>query len=274
MHFSVLMTVYSKEKPQHFKIALESLSEQTLLPSELVVVKDGPLGPELEEVLSGYIRTAKFPVRLFNLEKNSGQGIASALGLENCLYDYVARMDSDDFSYPQRFQKQIQLLESSIDLDVVGSWMGEFDQDPLLPSMIRVTPVTHDEIIKKSPYFNPINNISVIFRKKAIESVGGYAPIRNFEDYNLWVRLLATNKKFQNIPEVLVSARISNNMHGRRKGWDYIKGELQHFKIMYDLKLINIFQLIVIVFARIFVRTIFGPWLSSIYRFITPRKKV
>ena len=99
MKFSVLLSVYRKEQPAYLRQSLDSIFTQTLLPDEVVLVKDGPLTDALDEVAEDYCR--KYPViRVVPLSENQGLGRALNEGLKHCSYDLVTRMDTDDVAKP------------------------------------------------------------------------------------------------------------------------------------------------------------------------------
>ena len=125
MKFSVLLSVYRKEQPAYLRQSLDSIFTQTLLPDEVVLVKDGPLTDALDEVAEDYCR--KYPViRVVPLSENQGLGRALNEGLKHCSYDLVARMDTDDVAKPERFEKQIAVFCAHPEMDVVGAWIDEF----------------------------------------------------------------------------------------------------------------------------------------------------
>lgn len=148
IEFSVLMSVYLKDNPIWFKEALESMVNQTKKASEVLIVQDGPITKELDDVLNEYIQ--KYPyIKTFQIATNQGLGLALKEGILQCKYDYIARMDADDISIPQRFEKQVAYFENN-SVDAVGSVIVEFEDDPLTSNILRQLPETHDEIVKFS----------------------------------------------------------------------------------------------------------------------------
>ena len=126
---SVLMSVYVKENPTFLRDAIKSVQNQTLKPSELVLVEDGPLTPELYQVLDEVEAQSDIPVKRCPLEQNQGLGLALRYGVLQCQYDIIARMDTDDLAVPDRFEKQLQLMEKE-DLDLLGGHIAEFIDNP------------------------------------------------------------------------------------------------------------------------------------------------
>ena len=221
LKFSVLIPIYYKENPEYFNTALESIVNQTLMPNEIVIVKDGPLTKELNSVMEKYI--SKYP-QLFNiisLEKNVGLGEALRIGVEKCSFDIIARMDSDDISRVDRFKTQIDFLENNPEIDIVGSWISEFEGNKNNIISHRELPIKHEEIYKFGQFRCPMNHMTVMFKKQAVLKAGNYKTFKNIEDYYLWGRMLINGAKFANIPECLVNVRAGNAMFKRRANLTY-----------------------------------------------------
>lgn len=221
---SVLLSVYQKEHPHHLARSLDSILNQTLPPRQVVMVKDGPLTGELDAVLHDY--AARYPIlELVPLKINQGLGRALNAGLKRCTGEWVARMDTDDIARPDRFEKQLALLRSDPNIDVVGSWIDEFEGGTERVVATRRLPHTHDELLKYAKRRNPMNHMSVIFRKSAVLRAGGYRHFPLFEDYYLWVRMLMGGARMANVQESLVLVRVSPEMYERRGGRKYASDE-------------------------------------------------
>ena len=240
MDFSVLMSVYHKENPEFLKRAFESIwDNQTLKPSQIVLVEDGPLTDELYAEIGRQKDLLKDRLTIVPLEKNVGLGIALAEGLKVCEYDIVARMDGDDVANPDRFLTQIEFLKENPDISVVGSHISEFEGAEENIYAYRTLPVLHSDIYSFAKKRNPINHMTVMFKKEAVMSVGGYKPFMGFEDYYLWVRMLKGGFLFANIPQYLVNARAGLAMVGRRGGLKYAISEYKLQKEFLRLGFIN-----------------------------------
>lgn len=226
--YSVLMSVYHKEHPKRFEESLKSLTNQTLLPNQVVIVKDGPLTPKLEIVLRDFITTTKQLFITTVLSNTINEGLAKSLqkGLLSCTNDIVARADSDDINQKNRMALQVSFLVNHPSIAVVGSNIIEqiFSEDG--PKYERIVPNESLEIEKLSKKRNPMNHMSVVFRKQAILSVGNYEDVPYFEDYYLWIKLIHSGYKLYNIPEFLVLANFDELSLKRRHGWNYFKHEL------------------------------------------------
>lgn len=236
--FSVLLSLYKKELPFYLQQSLNSLFSQTLLPDEIILVKDGPLTAELDAVVSDY--TARYPIlKVVPLTKNQGLGKALNEGLKHCSYDLVARMDTDDIAKPDRFEKQMKVFEEYPELDLVGAWIDEFEGTPQHVLSIRWVPETSEQILAYCKKRNPVNHPVVMFRKSAVLAAGGYLHFPLFEDYYLWVRMLRNGAKFYNIQESLLYFRTSSDMFKRRGGWKYAMDELRFQSMMRKMGMIG-----------------------------------
>ena len=225
--FSVLMSVYAKENPDHFRLALKSnLDNQTLKPSEMILVCDGPLTNELDAVIAEF--TSRYPdiLKVHRLETNGGLGKALNYGLQQCSYELVARADSDDINAPQRFAVQLDYLEKHPEIDILGSHIEEFEEDETHVCRRKQMPLTHAELVKMSKSRNPINHMTVVFKKTLIMDIGSYQHQPYAEDYFLWVRAIAHKAKLATVDEYLVRARVGNGMLRRRGN----KGQVESFK--------------------------------------------
>ena len=236
--FSVLLSLYHKESPTFLSLSLDSVLHQTLLPDEVVLVKDGPLTAELDAIVSDY--AARYPIlKVVTLPQNQGLGKALNEGLKHCSYDLVARMDTDDIAKPDRFEKQMKVFEEHPELDLVGAWIDEFEGTPQHVLSVRKVPETSKEIREYCQKRCPVNHPVVMFRKSAVQAAGGYQHFPLFEDYYLWVRMLKNGAKFYNIQESLLYFRTSPDMFKRRGGWKYAMDELRFQGVMRKMGMIG-----------------------------------
>lgn len=236
--FSVLLSLYIKEQPSYLKQSLDSLFSQSLLPSEIVLIKDGPLTVELDTIVSDYER--RYPIlKVIALAQNQGLGRALNEGLKHCSYDLVARMDTDDIAKPSRFEKQVRVFDEHPEIDICSAWIDEFEGDLTHIISTRKLPETHNEIARYAQVRCPINHPVVMFRKKAVLEAGGYQHFPLFEDYYLWIRMLVNGAKFYNIQESLLYFRFSPAMFKRRGGWKYAMDELHFQSLLRQKKFIS-----------------------------------
>lgn len=237
---SVLLSVYIKEKPAYLRQCLDSLFSQSLMPDEIVLVKDGPLTAELNVVIEEYYFKHPAIFKIIELEVNHGLGKALNETLQYCSCDIVARMDTDDIAKPDRFKKQMAILQENKDIAVVGSWVDEFwndDKENIVS--VRKLPEFSNDIYTFAKRRNPINHPTAMFRKRAVLTVGGYLHFPLFEDYFLWIRMLVNGNNFYNIPESLLYFRMSQNVYKRRGGLNYALNECKLRKVMLNLGLIS-----------------------------------
>lgn len=260
--FSILMSVYDKENPNHLEESFLSIINQTYQPSEIVIVKDGPLNEKLDAVIDKYVKIFS-TIKVVPLGENVGLGKALNIGLKYCSYDIVARMDADDISERYRFEKQINFLLTNINIAVVGSNLHEFNIMPHDLNSFKNLPENHNEIVQFSKYRCPINHPTVMFRKEAIIEAGSYQTTFP-EDYDLWLRVIAKGYKLHNLQEHLLHFR-RGNMIAKRKGIKYIKNEVCFFFQAYKLKQLSLWQLCANLFIKIPVRLLPSSVLSIVY---------
>lgn len=222
---SVVMSVYKNDNAEDFRAAVESITVlQTRMPEEVIIIVDGPLPESLEEMVSSLVN--RFPqIRAIYLPKNMGLGNALRIGLDSAKYDIIARMDADDISAPDRFEKQIQFLTENKDVDVVGGQITEFIDDESNIVGKRIVPCKPVEVDKYIKHRCPLNHMTIMGRKSKIIEAGNYLDLHFNEDYYLWIRMYEHGCRFANLPEALVNVRVGKEMYARRGGWDYFKSE-------------------------------------------------
>jgi glycosyltransferase involved in cell wall biosynthesis len=239
MKFSVLMSIYHKENPEYFDRAMQSIwDEQTVKPDEIVLVQDGPLTDELYKSIDKWKNKLADVLKTIPLEKNVGLGDALNIGIQNCTHELIARMDTDDISLPNRFEKQLKIFEDS-DIDVCSAWISEFDKDENKILSFRKLPKTHNEIVKFAKKRCPINHPAVMYKKSAVEKAGSYGKFRFAQDYHLWARMIVNGAKFYNIQEPLVNMRAGYGQLERRSGLAYAKNELNLLKEFKKIGFLN-----------------------------------
>ena len=272
--FSVLISIYYKEKPEHFDACMKSIwDQQTLKPTEIILVEDGPLTVELYESISLWQERLQQTLRVIKLEENVGTGKAKNIGLQHCQYEIVSIVDTDDISVSDRFEKQMQCFEADGDLVILGGQINEFVDDISSPSGMRVVPLDNQALRHYAKKQSPFNNMTISYRKSKILEVGGYQHHLWMEDYNLFLRVIAKGYKIQNLADVLVYARIDNGMHARRKGLEYIKSEKQLLNLKKQLKLQNPIHANMLFLVRSVFRLMPSSLLGKIYNTFL-RKKV
>jgi glycosyltransferase involved in cell wall biosynthesis len=274
MNFSVLMSVYAKENPGYLDEALCSIwDKQTLKPGQIVLVKDGLLTAELDDCIGKWKEKLSDLLSIVELPENVGLGAALNSGLQQCQYELVARMDSDDISLPNRFERQIDFFRLNPDVVLLSGYISEFKYNPEDIQSVRKVPLNNDEIADCLKWRNAFNHVTVIFKKSSVLSVGGYNDkLTYFEDYDLWIRLVQAQYKVGNIPEILVNVRIGNDMIGRRHGLAYAKKEMSFFSLQKERGFISGSEYCLLILLRIPLRLIPQNMLICLYQFLRHRK--
>lgn len=226
MKFTVLMSIYKKEEPKYLNRAMQSIwDEQTVKPDEIVLVQDGPLTDGLYEAIEEWKVKIGGSFKTVPLDKNVGLGEALNAGIKHCSYELIARMDTDDISIPNRFEKQLKAFGEK-DIDVCSAWISEFEDDENEIISYRMLPETHEEIVKYSKMRSPLNHAVMMFKKSVVEKAGGYKHMLWMEDYYLWVRMIINGAKLYNLQDTLLNVRAGNSMLVRRGGLSYVKAEV------------------------------------------------
>lgn len=227
--FSVLLPVYGRDVPAYFARAVRSVTvDQTRRPSELVVVVDGPVPDGLRAVLDDLVAgevTGGVPVRIVPLPQNVGLARALTAGLAACAHEIVARADADDISLPERFARQLPLIEGGLDL--ISSAIAEFTEDESDTGLVRAWPSDPAEIRRTATLWDPFNHPAVVFRRGAVDAAGGYQHLDRLEDYWLFARMLANGVHAGNVSEPLVLYRVGSGAYARRGGWTLFRSEIR-----------------------------------------------
>lgn len=221
----MLLPVYAGDRPQWLKEAFTSITDgQELPPSEVVLVRDGPVGPDLQQTIDELRNSSSVPVTYVPLDVNIRLARALEEGLAHCSHEIVARADADDICHPKRFKVQIPLMN---ELDLLGSAVIEFSEssDGESTKAVRSRPLQEADIRAYAPFHNPFNHPSVVYRKEAVRRAGGYEDMPLMEDYWLFLRMLATGARVANVPEPLVKYRVDSDLFKRRGGWQAMKSD-------------------------------------------------
>lgn len=228
--YSVLMSVYYKEKPEYLNKSIESMMNQTLSPEQIVIVEDGLLNNDLEEIINNYKNKYPELFTIIKLSKNGGLGNALNTGLKYCRNEFVARMDSDDISLPERCKKEINEFKADPSLTIVGSQINEFIDNPKNIISSRIVPTEYQDIKRFARRRSPFNHPTVMYRKSVILSLKGYQTSGRKEDLDLFIRLLNNGYNAKNLDEVLLMYRSNTDNLLRRKSW---KNCSEYINIMY-----------------------------------------
>lgn len=271
------MSVYYADDIQHFQIALNSIMTQSRLPEQIVVVVDGEVSHSVLKVLKASKKSSVekgIQFDILELKTNSGLGVALAKGAEICTGKFIVRMDADDISRENRLKLAEDYLCAHPKIDVLGGQILEFTDGVINWSGARIVPIGHQEVLLRSKLFNPMNHVTVVIRRSTLEGCGGYRHCPFFEDYYLWVRLLASGVKFSNLPDITVDVRVSS-LAERRRGFSYIRHEINFAKKCYTDGFWNPYQALKFSILRTPFRLLPISIISRIYKYMrTNRKKV
>jgi len=260
MNFSILMSVYYKEMVSNVERCIKSIFQSTMLPSQIVIVTDGPQNDQMNVLLESLRKDKRFLI--VGYEFNRGLGYALDFGLSFVDHDLVMRMDTDDVVLPYRFELQSKFMIDN-DLDISSGFIEEYQNiDNGKPLGIRKVPLNIREINKQFPWRSPFNHMAVCFRKSAIKRIGGYESIDLYEDYYLWWKAYNV-LNYANIDKILVRATFDYRQIARRSGILMLKRELVfQFKCFLIHKRISF---LLIGFVRVFVRLVPAGLMKKIY---------
>ena len=265
MKFSVLMSLYYKENPHWLRESIESVLNNSVQPNEIVIVKDGKLTSELEDVLTEY--KIKYP-NLFNIcgyDENKGLGLALNYGINECHNDIIARMDTDDICAKNRFEKELKIMENP-SIGIVGSNTVEFTDNVENVISNRVMPENSKDILEYSHTRNPFVHPSVMLRKKDVLKAGNYQDCHLCEDYDLWTRMLENNVNAYNIQDNLVCMRVGKDFYRRRGGWKYFKSITSFKRKLYKKGYMSYFQYLKTYWASAIVSLMPGFLREFVYK--------
>lgn len=223
--FSVIMSVYKNDNPEQLRTALHSIINQTLPPNEIVVVVDGAIPVSLDNVLKD-ISQEYAHLQVHYEPVNKGLGAALNIAVSKAKYDYLARMDSDDISLPNRFELQMNEFRIDHTLSLVGGMITEFVDTPDNIVSKRILPCSDKDIKQLMKSRCSLNHMTVIMKKEDLLKAGNYQPDFRQEDYFLWGRMILAGCTFKNVPQVVVNVRSGYEQFARRGGLTYYKDVL------------------------------------------------
>lgn len=216
--YSVLMAVYKGDHPDYLGISIDSILKQSIPTDDFVIVADGPI-TQIQQTLIQEKKASHSSIHLVQLPENAGLGLALNAGLAVCKYELVARMDADDIAYPNRMELQLAAFDANPALDLVGGYVSEFYDDSDKITAIKEVPLDQAAIYAYGKRRNPFIHPTVMFKKSSVLDLGGYSALHRGQDYELFIRMLASGCKVQNINQPLLKFRSSQNMYQRRKSW-------------------------------------------------------
>lgn len=259
--FSATIGCYKNDNPKDFETAFLSIYNQTVRPDEIIITVDGPIPPELDEVVTRFER--EFQAVILRSAQNNGQGMAHALAVTHAKYDLIAIMDADDISVPDRFEKQLSYIVEHPEVSVIGGQIEEFigSTDNIVGK--RVVP-EDDHMVKR--YLRrrcPFNHVTILLNSHMVKEAGNYQDWHYNEDYFLYCRMLLNGAVFHNLPDTLVYVRVGEEMYKRRGGWKYFKSEAKLQCWMLSHRIIALPRFIINVFIRLCVQVLMPNWLRG-----------
>lgn len=248
------MSVYKNDSPEHFSLAVSSLLNQTYLPGEIIIVVDGTVSNEVNSKLNYYSKNSI--VKIIRLEENKGLANALNVGIESAKYSLIARMDSDDICFVNRFEKQIKVL-NEFNLDIVGGQIIEFGKD--IDDIIsrRIVPCEHSEMIKLLKFRSPFSHPTILFKKEVFDVLEGYDSSIFPEDYDFFVRAYLKKFKFGNVGDEVLWFRLGENRSDaikRRWGVTYARNEFNLYRKFLKIHFFNYYDFLKVVFLKIPIR--------------------
>lgn len=251
--FSVIMSVYGKDDISYFNVAMKSIwDDQILKPDKIVLVRDGPVSEALEKMIKTWEKKLGLYLNVIRNEFNLGLAHCLNIAIDNCETEYVARMDSDDVSLPDRFDKQIKFISAHNKVDVLGGNIIETDFSNF--EKLITYPQGFENIFKYSKKRSPHAHVTVMMKLTSLKSIGGY-PSYYPEDYPLWIKFLMNNKICENINTPLVKVRMNENMINRR-GRKFLYGILEITLYQRRVKHINFMQFFFNIIYRLVIHNL------------------
>ena len=270
INISVLISIYYKDDAVFFEEALESIFGQADKIAQIVLVCDGQITREQEEVILRYDKMFGNKGTEFlnpRLEKNGGLGKALQFGSQFCSGDYIVRMDSDDICSKNRFERLHRLIKKFPEAAVLGAQIEEFRRVPGDLGIKRLVPTSFSEISTYAKFRNPLNHVTACIKRETLELVGGYDDVLWHEDYFLWLTMLSKGMNLTNIDEVHVFVRIQD-IGARRGGLSYLKSEVNFLRKCLKQKYLTKIDAIRYLLPRVFIRIMPSTLVSFFYRFL------
>ncbi len=226
---SVIMSVYNAEK--YLKEAVDSILNQTYRSFEFIIVNDCSTDNSYS-ILEDYA-SRHDNVILINNGKNLGLTKNLNLALKHASGKYIARMDADDISELDRFEKQVNFLELNQSIDILGTFSKNINENGEITGT-RSTPVTHGDIMRILPKLSPLSHPTIMFRKESLEKIGFYNDkYKTSQDYDMWFRASRAGLRFYNIPEFLLKYRMNDDYISRKTfqfRWNDFKLRIEGYK--------------------------------------------
>lgn len=220
--YSALLCVGNEDKPEWLSVALDSMLGQTVKPDEIVLVQNGPLADDLDATISRYKKDYSEIFKIVSLPDKVGVGMALQQGVLACSHGFIACMDADGYSVPNRIEEEFKaLLENKVDM--VGSVVDEFVDSTDNVVAHRTFPEDPEQIYWRAKRKIPMAHSSILIKKRMVLACGNYEDCYLAEDYALFIRLFNICAKGFNIQKPLVYKRVREDYYKQRRGWGYFK---------------------------------------------------
>jgi len=259
MKFTVLMPVHEAIDFDIFKKSVNSVINNSLLPSEFLIIVDGNIS--LQKRI--FLLKAKKENNFINIVFKNKLGLVKILnyGLKIAKYKLIARADADDINHKNRFFEQVNFFKKN-KVDILGSNINEnikgkkfIKKVPKNPSLLHFS------------FFNPINHMTIMFKRDKIKKLGSYPDIKYKEDYSLWFLAKIRGYFIANLDIPLVNSRVDSMTMKRRKNIQAICSEFSLYFFLIKKKKFLIFILSFSLLFRIFFLIL--P--NSVYLFLLTR---
>lgn len=223
---AVIMSLYKNDRIEFVELAVESILNQTFKDFDYYIQYDGTVDADVDAYLSG-LKDERVRIQ----KRSENKGLAQSLNdLLNSVmpmgYEYIARMDADDISEVNRFERQLEYFETHPEVECLGTWAVEIKSDGseyYRKQMPECHDMCRDMFRKRDCMIHP----TVMFRRSYIEKAGLYSLDTYFgEDTMMWAQGFAAGCIFANVPEYLFRFRLDDNFFKRRRGWKHAKGIL------------------------------------------------
>jgi glycosyltransferase involved in cell wall biosynthesis len=263
----VLMAVHPSDDANHFALSLDSMIPFINDINATILVADGALTASHREIVFKRIETLK--IKLVEIPVSGGLGNALNVGAKVATSEFLLRMDADDICRGNRLSRLKQELIFRPEIDVMSSYIAEFEHSAKDTVFVRKVPLKHDDILRSMRWQSPMNHMACIIRRSAVLAVGGYEGGRGFpEDWWMWVKMACAGYHFANIPEILIDARIGNGFITRRRGWKMFRQDVKLICKMRDCEFITIYGGILLLLLKLTQRFIPILMLTFAYRYI------
>lgn len=241
------MSVYNNEDPELLYEAFRSILNQTILPTEFVLIEDGKINIYLNKVIIWFTNASHdkgILVKIIKNPKNIGLGLSLRKGVLESNYNWIARFDSDDVNDIHRMEKTLNYINNHNKVAIVGGYAAEFNKNIKSTNPIRKVPSEQKEIYKMSKFRNPFNHMTVTLNRECVLAAGNYENVPYFEDYYLWLKIISQKRSLFNLKKILVYAHVDDRFYYKRSGLNYFRKELNFQLMAYNNKLINLRTLI------------------------------